>query len=101
MATAIIRPLAVSAARGQLRSRQAFTKILAEAEKALGLQKKHLLETVLSYKLNSEDELELRRRLGISGPDIIPHPDDIEVDVRTGEIKFTGPMSRKEKAELD
>ena len=101
MAEAIIRSLAVSAARGQLRSQQAFTKMLAETEKALGLQKKHLLETTLSYKVNSEDELERRRKLRISGPDIIPHPDDIDINIRTGEVKFMGPMTRKEKAELD
>jgi hypothetical protein len=34
--------------------------------------------TALSYKLNAEDELERRKQLGISGPEIIPHPDDIE-----------------------
>ena len=75
--------------------------MLAETEKQLGLQKKQLLETVLSYKASCEDELERRKQLGISGPDIIPHPDDIEIDIRTGEIKFRGPTSRKEKAELD
>jgi hypothetical protein len=32
---------------------------------------------------------------------IIPHPDDIDINTRTGEVKFMSPMSRKEKADLD
>jgi hypothetical protein len=101
MIEAMVRSLAVNAVRGQLRAQHAFTKMLAETEQALALQKKQLLETAFSYKLNSEDELERRKQLGISGPEIIPHPDDIEINMRTGEVKFMGPVSRKEKADLD
>jgi hypothetical protein len=36
MVEAIVRSLAVNAARGQLRSQQALTKMIAETEKALG-----------------------------------------------------------------
>jgi hypothetical protein len=32
---------------------------------------------------------------------IIPHPDDIDINTRTGEVKFMSPMPRKEKADLD
>jgi hypothetical protein len=101
MIEAMVRSLAINAVRGHLRSQQAFTKMLAETERTLALQKKQFLETMLSYKLNSEDELERRSQLGISGPAIIPHPDDIDIDMRTGDVKFTGPMSRKDKAEWD
>jgi hypothetical protein len=67
MIEAMVRSLAINAVRGHLRSQQAFTKMLAETERTLALQKKQFLETMLSYKLNSEDELERRSQLGISG----------------------------------
>jgi hypothetical protein len=101
MAEAIVRALAVNAARGQLRSQQAFTKMLAEAERALGQQMKQWLETALNYKLDWEDELDRRKKLGLTGPEPIPHPDDVHVNVRTGEVSIIGPMTRQEKAALD
>ena len=99
--TAVMRTVAVNAARGQARSQQLFSKLLTDAEQANALQKKRLFETTLNYKLNCEDELERRKQLGITGPEIVPHPDDIEINLRTREVKFMGPMSRKEKAEWD
>jgi hypothetical protein len=65
------------------------------------LQTKQRLDTALNYKLRWEDELDRRKRLGIEGPEPVPHPDDIHIDLRTGEIRFTGPMTRRDKAILD
>ena len=52
-------------------------------------------------KLSGRDELDRRERLGITGPEPIPHPDDIQVNFVTAEVRFTGPMTRREKAEWD
>jgi hypothetical protein len=90
MAEAIVRSLAVNTARGQLRSQQVLTKMLSETEQARGLQKMQRLETALNYKLNLELELDRRKELGITGPEPIPHPDDVRVDVRTGEVSIIG-----------
>ena len=101
MAEAIVRGLAVNAARGQLRAQQLFTKMLSETERALGLQKMQRLETALSYKLTWEYEFARRERLGITGPEPILHPDDVQVNFSTGEVSIIGPMTRQQKAELD
>jgi Family of unknown function (DUF5681) len=50
MTEAIVRALAVNAARGQLRSQQLFTKMLSETEQARGLQKTQIFERALEYK---------------------------------------------------
>jgi hypothetical protein len=78
-----------------------FTKMLSETEQARGLQKTQIFERALKYKLDWEDELDRRKQLGTTGPEPIPHPDDVQVNFSTGEVSFTGPMSRKEKAEWD
>jgi hypothetical protein len=72
-----------------------------EAEQALGRQKKQRLEQAVDYKVRWEVELERRKRLAIAGPEPVPHPDDVHIDLRTGEVHITGPMTREEKVELD
>ena len=55
----------------------------------------------MKYKVGWEQELERRERLGITGPEPILHPDDVQLNFYTGEVTFTGPITRKEKAEWD
>jgi Family of unknown function (DUF5681) len=101
MAEAIVRSFAVSAARGQLRSQQAFTKMLAETEQARALQNKQSLEMAVDYKFYWGRELERRKSLGTTGPEPLPHPDDVHINVRTGEVTIAGPWTKEEKAEWD
>jgi hypothetical protein len=101
MVTAVMRTVAVNAARGQVRSQQLFSKLLSDAEQARRLQIDRLFDKALKYKVEWEEELDRRERLGITGPEPIPHPDDVQVNFVTGEVRFTGPMTRREKAELD
>jgi hypothetical protein len=91
MAKAVVHALAVNAARGQLRSQQAFTKLLAETERARKELTDRMFEAALDYKLKWEQELERRKRLGITGPAPLPHPDDVRI----------GPLIKQHKAELD
>jgi hypothetical protein len=98
---AMVRSLAVNAVRGQLRSQQLFTKLLAETEQRRRLQKMQSLETAVDYKFYWGKELERRKALGIAGPEPLPHPDDVPIDVRTGEVSIVGPATKQEKAEWD
>ena len=59
------------------------------------------LETAIDYKIEWERELERRKRLGIEAAEPIPHPDDIEIDMRTGQVIVKGPFTKEEKARLD
>jgi len=101
MATAVMRTVAVNAARGHVRAQQLFSKLLSDAEQARALQKKQWFDTALNYKLDWEDELDRRKQLGISGPEPLPHPDDVQIDMRTGEVSILGPITRQAKAALD
>lgn len=55
------------------------------------------LETPISYKVDWERELERPAACGASGPEPLPHPDDIRIDMNTGVVRITGPMQKHEK----
>jgi hypothetical protein len=101
MARAVIRALAVNAARGQLRSQQMFATLLSEVESANKALSDEWLQTAIEYKVGWEQELERRASLGTSGPEPLPHPDDIIIDMRTGQVVVHGPMTKEEKVEWD
>jgi hypothetical protein len=102
MAKAVVRALAVNAARGQLRSQQLFATLLSDTERANKALSDEWFETAIEYKRDWELELERRDRLGITGlPDPLPHPDDIVIDMKTGQVRIKGPMTKEEKTEWD
>lgn len=101
MAKAIVRALAVNAARGQLRSQQLFAKLISETECANKAFREQFLQNAFEYKRFWDHELAQRKELGVQLPDPIPHPDDILIDMKTGEVRFTGPMTKEDKAKRD
>jgi hypothetical protein len=101
MVKAIMRSMATNAARGQHRAQQKFTELLSETERANKAQKDELLNTAIIYKTEWEQELERCKRLGITAPEPLPHPDDIVIDMRTGQVIFKGPMTKEDKVVWD
>ncbi len=101
MAKAVVRALAVNAARGQLRSQQLFAALLSQTERANKALADKWLDTALEYKIQWDRELDRRARLGISGPEPLPHPDDVIIDMSTGRAKICGPATKEEKVEWD
>ena len=101
VAQAVVRALAVNAAKGQHRAQRLFSELLAATESANRRHHDDWLETAITYKVDWERELARRAALGIEAPAPLPHPDDIEIDFRTGEVRIKGPMSKEEQAEFD
>lgn len=101
MAKAVVRALAVNAARGQLRSQQLFARLLSETERANKASREELLQNAFEYKRRWDHELEQRRHFGVQLPDPIPHPDDVIIDMKTGQVRFIGPMTKEDKAKWD
>ncbi len=101
MAKAVVRALAVNAARGQLRSQQLFASLLAQTESANNALAQKWFDTALEYKLQWSRELERRERLGVSGPEPIPHPDHVIIDMDTGRVKICGPLTKEDKVKWD
>ncbi len=98
MAQAVMRSLALNAAKGQHRSQKLFSDLLHRTEASRKAQHDAWLENAFEYKVEWERELERRQRLGIEAPEPLPHPDDIEIDMRTGTASFRGPVTKDQHA---
>lgn len=101
MAQAVVRSLAVNAAKGNQRAQRLFTETLAATETANKRLHDEWLETAITYKVDWEREIDRCRRLGIEPPNPLPHPDDIVIDMKTGQVRIKGPMTKEEKKEWD
>lgn len=101
MVKAVVRALAVNAARGQLRSQLLFAKLVSETERANKASREELLQNAFEYKRRWDHELEQRKKFGVQLSDPIPHPDDVIIDVKTGQVRFIGPMTKEDKAKWD
>lgn len=102
MAQAVMRSIAVNAARGQHRAQRLFAELVASVEAADRHVHERWVETMIGYKLHWEAELRRREALGITDlPEPVPHPDQVVVDPRADSVKFVGPWTPEEKAEFD
>lgn len=97
MATAVVRSLAVSAAKGNSRAAQLFTQMVKVVEDQHRELHFSYFRSVLDYKDAWYKELARREKLGIKLPDPLPHPDDLIVDARTGTVTTRGPLIEREK----
>lgn len=102
MAQAVMRSLAVNAAKGQHRAQRLFSQLLAEVEHSRNILHSECLDKAITYKIEWDKELRRRAELGVTNlDDPIPHPDHVKIDFRSGEVKIVGPMTRDEKEELE
>ena len=101
MAQAVMRSLAVNAARGQLRSQTRFMELLQAVEDTDKRLHDEYLKTMIDYKVDWDKELERRKQLGIEGPLPFPHPADIHIDMRDGSARVLGPFTKEEKPMWD
>ena len=98
---AIIRGIALNAAKGNHRSQRQFAALLEQIETDSRVKYDEYRKTVIDYKCDWEKELQRRKRLGVVLPDPMPHPDDILVDFKTGTIQMKGPMCKEEIPEWE
>ncbi|MEJ6391235.1 DUF5681 domain-containing protein [Gymnodinialimonas ulvae] len=99
VAQAVMRAIAVNAAKGNTRSQRLFAQLLADTETSRKLLHDEWLDTVLEYKANWDDELRRRERLGITDLEApLPHPDHIVLDPLRGEVRIEGPITKEQHA---
>ena len=98
---AIMRSLALNAAKGQLRSQQLFTELLTITESSNKASYDEYLKTMIEYKVDWEREIEHCKRQGLPIPEPLPHPDDITINFSTGEVIVRGPWTKEDKLVWD
>lgn len=102
VAQAVMRAIAVNAAKGNSRSQRLFAQLLADTESSRKMLHDAYLENALEYKRDWESELKRRERLGITDlDDPIPHPDHIVIDYRTGLVRIDGPWTKEHAADFE
>jgi Family of unknown function (DUF5681) len=101
MAQAVVRSLAVNAAKGNQRAQRLFAQLLSSVERDNKRLHDEWFTSAIDYKMEWERELERRNKLGIEAPDPIPHPDHLVIDMKAGTVHIKGPMTKEEKAAWD
>lgn len=101
MAQAVVRALAVNAAKGQHRAQRLFAEMLSSTERQNKALADEWLQTAIEYKVEWERELQRRETLGITHlPRPLPHPDQVIIDMNAGTARVQGPMTKEEQREL-
>lgn len=101
MAQAVVRSLAVNAAKGNQRAQRLFTELLTSVERDNKKLHDEWLKTAINYKAEWDEELARRKKFGIEAPPPLPHPDDIIIDMNTGSVRIKGPMTKEDKVRWD
>jgi Family of unknown function (DUF5681) len=98
---AATRAIGLKAAKGDVKAYIAMTAKRTAIENRRRAEREELLRVVTEYKEQATLELMRRKRERASGPEIIPHPDDIDIDRKTGAVSFNGPLTLDQKMAQD
>lgn len=101
VAKAVVRSMAVNAAKGNTRAQKLFSEMLSRTEAELRNDKQQLFETAVEYKQQWEEAIEYHEKHGLPAPAPLPHPDHVIANPRDGTVRFIGPMTEEEKKQLD
>lgn len=102
LAQAVLRSLGLKAAQGTTSAQKLFLENINYAENEKEREEQANFETALEYKIYAYEEIRVAK---VQGYDIeatlLPHPDHIITDARTGKVKFTGPIDEEDKRVWD
>jgi hypothetical protein len=97
VAQAVVRAISLNALKGHHRAQRLFAELLGQTEASNKALHDEWLNTALEYKVQWEREIDRCKRLGLPDPDPVPHPDHIDLDMRTGQIVVDGPFTYKQR----
>jgi hypothetical protein len=94
---AAVRTLANKGLKGETRSLKNFMELVGLVEQERNETWREYLKTMIDYKYDWDQELDRRKRLGITDlPEPELHPDDVIIDLRSGDARIAGPMTKEE-----
>ena len=98
---AVLRSMGVAAMKGNRFAQKALTEIVQKTEAEHQALRQELFESACHYKWRWEPEFKRCEEQGIPPPDILPHPDDVVIDINSGTATVRGPMTPEDKARWD
>jgi hypothetical protein len=90
---AVLRSLATEGIKGKRLSQKLFFELVTAAEEAQHKQKIDYYIHLEGLKRNGERLISECENQGKPAPDLLPHPDDIVLNPRTGDATIKGPRS--------
>jgi hypothetical protein len=91
---ALLRTMFRAAAQGDTKAGRQLLELIARAEGGRTSTAVEVLRHAHQYKEKYAPIFEQREREGLDPPDIFPHPDDIIIDGKTGEVTIDGPIDK-------
>lgn len=95
---AALRSLGLKAAQGNVPAHRLMIEITSRAEADELKDRMEVFDRFAGYKIKKSAELKAYKSRGEKPPQMLPHPDDIEIDYETGEVTFHGPVSEDDLA---
>lgn len=100
IATAVMKSIAVNAARGNIRFAELFAQLLSSTERAKSQEHDAFLEAAIIYKTEWAAEIARCKKLGLPEPELDIHPDQIVLDLKAGAVDFIQPITEERREEL-
>ena len=98
---ALYRAMFLNALKGNRHSQKLMMESLIKVEDQEYARMAEAIDTAIKYKVEWERTLERYREQGIPEPVMLPHPDDVVIDLQKGSFQVLGPATAEEKAALD
>lgn len=98
---AVFRSMTVAAMKGNRLTQKMIAELVAGVEEEHRLLQKSYFETKADYKMKWEQEIARCQAAGLPEPSPIPHPKDIHINYRRGEVRIEGPLCEAEKVHWD
>ncbi len=98
---AVFRAMGVSAMKGNRFAQKTMAELVTDLERRDAEARLELFEVMFEYKQRWDKEIERCRKNDLPLPEPVPHPDDIILNTRTGEVRIEGPETKEQKAFYD
>lgn len=98
---AIFRAMGVSAMKGNRFAQKTMAELVTSMEAREHHDRFELFGTAIDYKRDWSDRIRHCEQNALPVPDPVPHPDDIIVDPKNGEVTFQGPQTDEQKRYYD
>jgi hypothetical protein len=94
---AYLRRVSFDALQGQSGAQKILSELVGGLERRDQALHERYQEAMIQYKNDGSRHLEECRRAHVAPPDMVPHPDDILIDMSTGVPTLHGPMTPEDK----
>lgn len=95
---AVLMSIRQKALAGGIMAMRLYNAMVSRAQDAARQVKREQFEGIVEYKLEAEARIKRRKAAGLPYDDILPHPDDVLLDPRTGDADIVGPLDEAERA---